>query len=83
MMIGLKQLLVIVLVIAGIWLFRRLRARVGPRREANPPSYRETVRCTRCGTHIPRPQAEVAPEGGWRCGDRNCIERYGSRRSSG
>lgn len=82
-MIGLKQLLVIVLVIAGIWLLRRLRARAAPRREVTPPSYRETVRCVRCGTHIPRTQAVEVAGQGWRCGDRNCIGRQGSERSTG
>ena len=59
-MIGIRQLLIIALLIAGIWLFRRLQRRFAEnrlQRLRKKPIYQETVRCAHCGTHLLRSKA--------------------------
>ena len=70
-MIGIRQLLIIALVIAGIWLFRRLQQRLSAKRARRPtrrqPVYQETVRCAHCGAHLPRSQAISGPKEDYFC----------------
>ena len=69
-MIGIRQLLIIALVIVGIWLFRRLQQRLSanrPRRPTRQPVYQETVRCAHCGAHLLRSKAISGPEEDYFC----------------
>lgn len=52
----LKQILLIALLVAGFWLFRRFRQRQSPVKSDTRP-YREMVRCAHCGVYIPRSEA--------------------------
>jgi hypothetical protein len=75
-MIGLRQLLIIVLLIAGFWLFRRLRRRISALRQAQSrraiTPAAEMVRCAHCGAYIPEDKAIEDPRQGKVCGDREC-----------
>lgn len=61
---GLSRLLiVIILVAAGFWLWRRLSRK---REDGKPQTTLAMVRCTHCGVHVPQEQALQA-EGKWYC----------------
>lgn len=57
-MISFRQLLVTLLVIALVWGFYRVRQRFGElrarRAKQRAVTYRDTVRCPRCGVYLPR-----------------------------
>lgn len=55
-MFGVRQLIVIALVIAAILLWKRLlnRRRAAP---GKPPAFMETVQCAHCGVHLPAAEA--------------------------
>ena len=78
----LKQLLIIALLIAGLWLFRRLKRQLSGRtRKARSSdiSFRETVRCGRCGVHVLRSEAVGDPFEGYFCSD---THRLAARKAS-
>jgi formylmethanofuran dehydrogenase subunit E len=52
---------------------KRAKAAEAPKAEA-PPPIEETVRCSRCGTYLPKAEARYAP-GGLTCGDPDCSRR--------
>lgn len=52
---------------------KRAQAAAPPKAGPSPP-IEETVRCTRCGTYLPRSEARYAP-GGLTCGDPECSRR--------
>lgn len=52
----LKQILLIALLVAGFWLFRRFRQRRSLMKSDTRP-YQEMVRCAHCGVYIPRSEA--------------------------
>lgn len=62
---GLSRLLiVIILLVAGFWLWRRLTRR---RDDGRPPQTTlPMVRCRQCGVHVPQDQALQA-DGKWYC----------------
>jgi len=79
-MISFRQLLIIILVIAGVWLFRHLQKRLtdNPWRQTkkNQINYQDTVRCELCGTHIPQSMALGDARQGYRCDDaKHCSQR--------
>lgn len=76
MVISLRQLLVIMLVIAILCLVRYLRRQIvektsARRRDANPPQ--EMVRCNHCRTFVPRAQARGDDQQGYFCADPRCL----------
>lgn len=77
-MISIRQLLIIALVIAGLWLLGRLRhrlvqGRLKRRVQRNKASYKETMRCQRCGVYLPRPG--TIEEDNYICDDDKCPVR--------
>lgn len=49
-----KALLILVVVLAGVWLWRNRQGSVDKKTPATPPAKPlEMVRCTQCGVHIP------------------------------
>jgi len=52
---------------------KRAKAAEAPKAEA-PPPIEETVRCSRCGTYLPKAEARYSP-GGLTCGDPDCSRR--------
>ena len=52
---------------------KRAKAAEAPKAKA-PPPIEETVRCSRCGTYLPKAEARYAP-GGLTCGDPDCSRR--------
>ncbi|HXH04583.1 MAG TPA: PP0621 family protein [Candidatus Competibacteraceae bacterium] len=72
-MLGFRQLLLLALIAAGFWLWRRWRRR---RRAPSPrvPVYRETVRCAYCGIHIPKERAVGdSASGGYYCSEQHRL----------
>ena len=77
-MISFRQILIIVLLIAGFWLFRRLRRRFDLNRRRRHPKqrpYEEMVRCAHCGTYLPQAQAVGDPRNGYFCNDKHRLAR--------
>lgn len=83
-MISLRQLLVVVLVIAVLWLLRGLQRRVrdtlsqraGPAAGRRPRHFQNTVRCARCGVYLPRDEAVERPQG-FLCADSDTCQAAG------
>ena len=64
-MISFRQLLIIALVIAGIWLLGRLRQqfmRGRKNRARQNIAFQKTIRCQRCGLYLPDKAATGATE---------------------
>lgn len=77
----LKQLLIIALLIAGLWLFRRLKRQLGGRTHkarASDIGFRETVRCDHCGVHVLRSEAVGDPFEGYFCSDTHRLAGRGT-----
>ena len=51
-----KGLLLLVVILAGLWLWRARRPAPPPRRDP-APSAQEMVRCAHCGVHLPQADA--------------------------
>lgn len=53
-----KVLLILVVVLAGVWLWRSRQVPADKKRPATPPAQPlEMLRCTQCGMHIPAADA--------------------------
>ena len=79
-MISIRQLLVVAFVTVGLWLLKRLQTRLKARHSGtevakNIRKFEDTVRCSRCGTHITRSEAVDEGRKGFYCADRNCLNR--------
>jgi hypothetical protein len=79
-MISFRQILVIVLVTAGIWLIKHLHTRFNKNFDksrdelsASTAGYQDMVPCKRCGTHILRAHASGNDKEGFVCNDIQCI----------
>ncbi len=62
-----KLLVVLLVVLAGVWLWKRGRSR-SPESAAAPPNPTRAlpmVRCARCGTHVPGNEAVVGRQGNY------------------
>jgi len=66
------RLLFLILVgLAGFWLWRRLhKPRPATSTPHEPSGPTPMVRCAHCGTHVPRPEA-LTSEGQWFCSQRH------------
>ena len=62
-----KLLIVLLAVLAGVWLWKRGRARALHDRKApgKPTKALPMVRCARCGTHVPGNEAVVGRHGSY------------------
>ena len=90
-MISIRQLVIVALVIGIFWLLGRLRrhftgkpskwARRDPAyKEAHKETYKETVRCERCGLYLPRTGFNDKLGEYHSCNDDDCPVRHiGSR----
>lgn len=83
-MISLRQLLIIALVIAGVWLLKRVQQRMlagrsqplrRARRNKNGQDYQETVRCGQCGTYLLPADTINDKRYGHRCSDEIACAR--------
>lgn len=87
MAIGLRQLIIIALVAAAVWFYKRAqRKRQVPRRSARRAGsdYQDTVRCRYCGVYLPRREAKGDAEHGFRCTDPACeAHRHSHTGSTG
>jgi hypothetical protein len=78
-MISLRQLLVVAIVAAGIWLIKRLHSRFTEYSAENrghspaPSGFQDMVLCQRCGTYVPRLQANGSEARGYVCNDATCT----------
>jgi hypothetical protein len=78
LMISFRQLFIIALLIAGLWLLRRLRQRIVQHRRMGSRSnlpYQEMVRCVGCGVYLPRSEAGGNAQTGFFCNATHCLER--------
>lgn len=72
--------LVVVFAVLFAWrLFNSAKAKkraqaADPPKAQPPPPIEETVRCSRCGTYLPKSDARDSP-GGLTCGDPECSRR--------
>ena len=80
-MAGLKALVVLLAVLAGVWLWKRQRIEnhsgLRPQDKGQKPkSLENMVRCAHCGVHLPQGDALAGPRG-WYCCDahRQAAER--------
>ena len=86
-MISLRQLLVVALVTAGIWLLKHLQSRFmaersrrrsaaaansHPSTNAGDKDYQDMVLCQQCGVHIPRAEAVGNDRRGYKCIEARC-----------
>lgn len=62
-----KLLILLLVVLGGVWLYQRGRARAlrGNDAARNPPKALPMVRCARCGTHVPRDDAVLGQRGSY------------------
>ncbi|MBS64679.1 MAG: hypothetical protein CMN27_17245 [Salinisphaera sp.] len=71
---AMARLLGLLLLIGLGWLV--VRQLLGPRRasqhESKPPRFEKTVRCSRCGVHLPLALADEDANGAPICNDANC-----------
>jgi hypothetical protein len=72
-------LIVVFAVLFALRLFNsakaKKRAKAADSPKAGPPlPIEETVRCSRCGTYLPKADARYSP-GGLTCGDPDCSRR--------
>lgn len=80
-MISLRQLVLIAVVIAAVWLFKRLQkefmARAQQARKDNDDklAYQDMVRCTSCGVYITRDDARGDAQKGYYCDNRGCLAK--------
>lgn len=74
-MISIRQVVVVVLVAVGLWLFRRLQTKLtaGRTQPKTETDFQDMVRCERCGTHIARSQALGNSRHGFRCKEGDCL----------
>ena len=64
-----RQLLILIVLVAGYWLLRRLWRRLLKQRRATAaePPYQAMVRCPHCGLHVPLDKALGNPQTGYFC----------------
>jgi hypothetical protein len=88
-MVSLRQLLVIVLLVLGFWIFKRLQSRLRSTKTAgrrwlrrSTVGYENMVPCAHCGIHVPRSRAVI---GQWNrffcCNEHRDANKAGDMRS--
>ena len=82
-MISIRQLIIVALVIGIFWFLGRLRRRLTEkplrwtRRDMSyKESYKETVRCERCGLYLPRTSSTSEIGEDHSCNDVHCPVRH-------
>lgn len=88
-MISIRQIIVVALVAAGLWLLKRLQAKLTEKSSRRQPgdvaatggtgktaddAYHDMVRCERCGAHVARQQATGNVRQGFFCVDKTCAD---------
>jgi uncharacterized protein len=70
----------IALIMAAIWLFKRLKRGPAPRPKAQPPEIQAApmVRCAQCGVHIPQDRALSSGQQ-WYCSEPHRLQGPATR----
>ena len=68
----------VILFALRMWNAAKAKSRAGPRK-ASPADGQAMVRCVRCGTFLPKPEATSTPEG-YRCSDPGCAKHSSGAR---
>jgi uncharacterized protein len=62
-----KLLIALLAVLAGVWLWQRGRRVSSVQARSGPTQALPMVRCARCGTHVPAPEAVAGRAGRYCC----------------
>lgn len=89
-MISFREIIVLIVVTAGLWLVRRIQTQImtgrsetsaesqRSRHAANDNTngdFKEMVKCQRCGVHIALEHAIGDNQQGYRCRNAQCVEK--------